>query len=85
MLKNPFAYLPPNENHFLASLFAFFHFILWAAIVNIFPASGKKYGAESILPGKSAIWITFGVVAAIFYIFILGPGIGSFEGHPVLY
>lgn len=84
LLKSPFAYLPANENHFLSSLFAFFHFILWAIIVNIIPLAGNKHDAETIIPGKSTLWIIIGFVGAIFYIFLLGPGLGSFEGHPGL-
>ena len=84
LIKSPFAYLPPTENHLLASVFAFFHFVIWATIVNIIPAPGNKHDTITILPGKSTLWIISGVIIAIFYIFILGPGIGSFEGHPSL-
>ena len=59
LLKSPFAYLPPSQNHLLASV-------------------------ENILTGKSFYIITIGIIVAVFYIFILGPGIGSFEGHPSL-
>lgn len=84
LIKSPFAYLPPTENHLLASVFAFFHFIIWATIVNIIPAPSNKHDNITILPGKSTLWIISGVIIAIFYIFILGPGIGTFEGHPGL-
>ena len=84
LIKSPFAYLPPAKNHLLASVFAFFHFVIWGAIVNIIPAPGNKHDTETILPGKSTLWIISGVIVAIFYIFVLGPGIGSFEGHPSL-
>ena len=80
LLKSPFAYLPAAENHLLAS----FHFLIWAIIVNIIPLPGKKHPTETILPGKSVPWLISGVIIALFYIFILGPGIGSFEGHPGL-
>jgi len=84
LLRSPFAYLPPAENHLLVSFFAFFHFVIWAIVVSIIPVPGNKQDSETILPGKSVLWIIFGVIIAIFYIFILGPGIGSFEGHPSL-
>jgi len=84
LIKSPFAYLPPTENHLLASVFAFFHFVIWATIVNIIPAPGNKHDTITILPGKSTLWIISGVIIAIFYIFIRGPGIGSFECHPSL-
>lgn len=84
LLKSPFAYLPPPQNHLLASVFAYFHFLLWVLIVNIIPSSGKTNSIESVLPDISILWTTIGIITSIFYIFILGPGIGSFEGHPSL-
>jgi hypothetical protein len=84
LLKSPFAYLPPSQNHLLASVFAYFHFLLWALVVNIVPCSSKSNSLENILTGKSFYIITIGIIVAVFYIFILGPGIGSFEGHPSL-
>jgi hypothetical protein len=84
LLKSPFAYLPPSQNHLLASVVAYFHFLLWALIVNIIPSSSKKNSIEKVMTEKSLIWITIGLIMMLFYIFILGPGIGSFEGHPSL-
>jgi len=84
LLKSPFAYLPPSQNHLLASVFAYFHFLLWAIIVNIIPSSSKTTSIERVLPNRSIFWITIGVIISIFYIFFLGPGIGSFNGHPSL-
>jgi hypothetical protein len=82
LLKSPFAWLSPSQNHLLASVFAYFHFILWALAVNIAPFSNKTNSIENVLTVKSFFWITIGIIAIFFYIFILGPGIGSFEGHP---
>ena len=84
LINSPFSYLSPSDNHLLASVFAYFHFILWVAVVNIVPASNKKYSFESLIPDKTVLWIVIGILASIFYILILGPGIGSFEGHPSL-
>ncbi|MHC1777088.1 MAG: hypothetical protein AB9834_16930 [Lentimicrobium sp.] len=84
LLKSPFAYLPPSENHLLSSVFAYFHFLLWVFIVNIIPLSGKKNPIENVGTEKSIIWVTIGLIFIVFYIFILGPGIGSFEGHSSL-
>ena len=84
LINSPFSYLPASQNHFLASVFAYFHFILWAIVVYIIPASNKKYSIEDLIPNKSVLWIVVGVVATIFYIFILGSGLGSFDGHPSL-
>lgn len=84
LLKSPFAYLPPSQNHLLASVLAYFHFLLWALIVNIIPLSRKKNSIEKIVTEKSIIWIVISLIFIIFYIFILGPGIGSFEEHSSL-
>jgi hypothetical protein len=84
LLKSPFAWLPPAQNHLLASVFAYFHFILWALVVNIVPCSNKSNSIENVFTAKSIYWITIGIIILLFYIFILGPGIGSFEGHPSL-
>jgi len=84
VLMSPFAYLPPSQNHLLASVFAYFHFLVWALIVNIIPLSGKSDSIENLVPVISNSWIMISVVISIFYILILGSGIGSFEGHPGL-
>ena len=84
LINSPFSYLSASQNHLLASVFAYFHFILWAIVVYIVPASNKKYSIEDLLPNKSVQWIVVGVVTSVFYIFILGSGIGSFDGHPSL-
>ena len=84
LLKSPFAYLPPSQNHLLASVLVYFHFLLWALIVNIIPLSSKKNSIEKVITKKSIIWITISLIMIVFYIFILGPGIGSFEGHSSL-
>jgi len=84
LLKSPFAYLPPSQNHLLASVLAYFHFLLWALIVNIIPLTSKKNSIEKVVVEKSITWITISLIFIIFYIFILGPGIGSFEGHSSL-
>ncbi|MFC2129161.1 hypothetical protein ACFLQX_00100 [Bacteroidota bacterium] len=84
LINSPFSYLSASQSHLLASVFAYFHFILWAIVVYIVPASNKKYSIEDLLPNKSVKWIVAGVVTSVFYIFILGSGLGSFDGHPSL-
>ncbi len=84
LLKSPFAYLPPSQNHLLASVLVYFHFLFWALIVNIIPLSSKKNSIEKVVTEKSIIWIAISLIFIVFYIFILGPGIGSFEGHSSL-
>ncbi len=84
LIWSPFAYLPPAQNHLLASVFAYFHFFIWAFIVNIIPTSSNSNLIESVLPNKSIMWIIISAILLIFYIFSLGPGLGSFNGHPSL-
>ena len=84
ILKSPFASLPPAQNHLLVSIFAYFHFLIWSLFVYFFPNPGKKNLIENSVPSKSLSWIIAGVIITLFYIFILGPGIGSFDGHPML-
>jgi len=84
LISSPFSYLSASQNHLLASVFAYSHFILWAIVVNFAPASNKKYSIENLLPNKSVSWIVLGLIATVLYILILGSGIGSFEGHPSL-
>ena len=84
LINSPFSYLSASQNHLLASVFAYFHFILWAIVVYFVPSSNKKYSIENLLPNKSVSWIVLGLIATVLYILILGSGIGSFEGHPSL-
>jgi hypothetical protein len=84
LLRSPFASLPPSQNHLIASVFAYFHLLIWAFIVIIIPSPGKNNTLEHPLPKRSLIWIVTGAIVTIFYLFILGPGIGSFKGHPML-
>ena len=84
IIQSPFALLPPSQNHLIVSVFAYFHFIIWAIVVLIIPSPGKKNLLENSLPNRSVNWMVFGAIVTIFYLFILGPGIGSFEGHPLL-
>jgi len=84
IIQSPFASLPPSQNHILVSIFAYFHFIIWAIVVIIIPSPDKKNLLEHSLPNRSVNWMVFGAIVTIFYLFVLGPGIGSFEGHPSL-
>jgi len=84
LIMSPFAYLPPTQNHLLASVFLYFHFFLWVLIVNILPSSSRLNSIKNILPEYSKLWIIIALAVSFFYILILGPGIGSYEGHPGL-
>ena len=84
ILKSPFATLPPAQNHLLVSTFAYFHILIWSLFVYFFPFPGKNNSIENSVPAKSLSWIIAGAIVTLFYLLILGPGIGSFDGHPML-
>lgn len=84
IFKSPFATLPPAQNHLLVSIFAYFHVLIWALFVYFLPFPGKKNSIQNSVPSKSISWIIAGAIVTLFYLVLLGPGIGSFDGHPML-
>jgi hypothetical protein len=84
LVRSPFATLPPETNHLLASVFAYIHFILWALVVNLIPGPHTKDPSETVLLPRSNGWLTLGVVAFVIFVLVIGPGIGSFAGDPRL-
>jgi hypothetical protein len=84
VLAGPFAYLPPESNHLLASTFVLAHLVLWAALVNALPVPRVgDFSAPALLP-RSNTWLGVGLVVLVLFVAVLGPGIGSFSGHPAL-
>jgi hypothetical protein len=84
LIGSPFARLPSAANHLLACVFAYLHFILWAILVNALPVPRSKKPAESIRLPRSYVSLAFGLVIALFYFVILGPGLGPLEDDPRL-
>lgn len=84
LLKSPFATLPPGSNHLLSSSFAFIHFILWVIVVNLVPVPRSKENVDAITLPLSYFWLVLGFIVLIFFVLVLGPGIGSFVGDPRL-
>jgi hypothetical protein len=84
LIGSPFARLPSAANHLLACVFAYLHFILWAILVNALPVPRSKKPAESIRLPRSSVSLAFGLVIALFYFGILGPGLGPLEEDPRL-
>ncbi len=84
LIGNPFARLPSAENHLLACLFAYLHFILWAILVNLLPSPRSKNPPESIRLQRSYGWLVLGLVVGLFYLVVLGPGLGPLEEDPRL-
>ncbi|MCJ7694546.1 MAG: hypothetical protein MUO40_03890 [Anaerolineaceae bacterium] len=84
LIKSPFAALPPESNHILASFFAYIHFILWVIVVNLIPGPRSIDNLEAIRLPPSNFWLVLGLIVFIVFILVLGPGIGSFVGDPRL-
>jgi len=84
LIGSPFASLPPASNHLLASTFAYFHFILWAILVNVLPVPRSRNPLESIRLPRSNVSLVIGLVVALFFIVVLGPGLGPLEEDPRL-
>ncbi len=84
LIGSPFARLPSAENHLLASVFAYLHFILWAILANTLPSPRSKNPAQSIRLPRSRGWLAFGLMIALFYLVVLGPGLGPLGEDPRL-
>ncbi|MQY75211.1 MAG: hypothetical protein GH148_06760 [Clostridia bacterium] len=84
LIRSPFAALPPESNHILASVFAYIHFILWVIAVNLIPVPRSTDTLDTIRLPRSNLWLVLGFVILIFFVVVLGPGIGSFVGDPRL-
>lgn len=84
LIKSPFATLPPESNHILASSFAYIHFILWVIVVNLIPGPHSTDNLDAVRLPRSNVWLVLGFIVFIFFILVLGPGIGSFVGDPRL-
>jgi hypothetical protein len=77
LIGSPFVRLPSGASHLLACVFAYLHFIFWAILVNALPMIRSKNPAESIRLTPSYLWLASGLVFALFYLVVLGSGLGS--------
>jgi hypothetical protein len=77
LIGSPFARGTSGAAHLLACVFAYLHFILWAILVNALPVPRSKKTPQSIRLLRSYGWLATGLVFALFYFVVLGPGIGS--------
>ena len=84
LIGSPFSRLPPESNHMLASVFAYLHFVLWVVVVNLIPVPRSIGPVENIRLPRADTWLAAGLVVFVLFVFVLGPGIGSFAGHPSL-
>lgn len=84
LVNSPFAKIPSASNHLIASVFAYLHFILWAILVNVLPVPRSTEPVESIRLRRSIVWLAVGLVVFLFFVFVLGPGLGPLESDPRL-
>jgi len=66
----------------LVSLFSFIPLMIWLVIFNTTKHFQDNSSSETIRIERSYGWMAAGIIVAIIFIGVLGPGIGSFEGHP---
>ncbi|OQA14168.1 MAG: hypothetical protein BWY63_03251 [Chloroflexi bacterium ADurb.Bin360] len=77
LIGSPLARLPSGADHWLACLFAYIHFIAWAILVNALRIPRSEDPAESLRLPRSYGWLVVALVVAVFYVAVLGAGIGS--------
>ncbi|MBN1449775.1 MAG: hypothetical protein JW963_02075 [Anaerolineales bacterium] len=76
LMGSPFARGTSGADHLLACVFAYLHFILWAILVNALPVPRSKYSPQNIALPRAYGWLATGLLVALFYFVVLGPGIG---------
>lgn len=84
LIGSPFSRLPPEHNHLLASVFAFLHLILWVILINTIPVPRSDKPTESIHLSRSNAYVVIGIVMVIFFVAVLGPGLGPLGEDPRL-
>jgi len=84
LIGSPFSRLPADNNHLLASVLAYMHFVLWAILVNVIPIPRSTHPIESIRLPRSRLYIGVAILVGIIFIFVLGPGLGPLDQDPRL-
>jgi len=80
VLNTPFSSQSGEPEHLFISLFVCIHLVLWAILVNLIPVPRSGKATESIDLQRSLIWVGIGIATSLLFIFVLGPGIGPFDG-----
>ncbi len=79
-LRSPYVNEQGGQNPLLASVFVCIHLVLWAMLVNLIPVPRSSRGIESISLERSPVWLAAGCIFFLFFVFILGAGIGPLSG-----
>ena len=80
VIKSPFPNQPGGQNNFAISIFVCIHCVIWAILVNLIPVPRSSKGVESIDLGRSPFWLVAGIVFFLFFVLILGTGLGPLGG-----
>ena len=86
VLGSPFTAVPRDSgtNALVSSWALTLFFGVWLALVNLIPVPRSTAPVDSIRLPRSNAWLVVGLVVAVLFIGVLGPGLGPLEADPRL-
>ena len=86
VLGSPFCSVPldTGTNALITSAALAVFFGLWLALVNLVPVPRSSAPLDSIALARSKVWLAVGLIVAVLFIGVLGPGLGPLEADPRL-
>ena len=86
VLGSPFTAVPRDSgtNALVSSWALTLFFGVWLALVNLIPVPRSTAPVDSIRLPRSNAWLVVGLVVAVFFIGVLGPGLGPLDADPRL-
>jgi hypothetical protein len=86
VLGSPFGSVPldTGTNAVITSAALAVFFGLWLALVNLVPVPRASAPVDSIALARSTGWLAVGLIVAVLFIGVLGPGLGPLEADPRL-
>jgi hypothetical protein len=86
VLGSPFGSVPldTGRNALITSAALAVFFGLWLALVNLVPVPRSSAPVDSIALARSTGWLAVGLIVAVLFIGVLGPGLGPLEADPRL-
>ncbi len=86
VLGSPFRSVPldTGTNALITSAALAIFFGLWLALVNLVPVPRSSAPVDSIALARSTGWLAVGLIVAVLFIGVLGPGLGPLEADPRL-